>query len=68
MSAGMEETEETEEQSPLERYRELFYLNNDMAGLTETAEYGSKLITLSTCEYSRTNGRLVVAAKKIVEE
>ena len=33
-----------------------------------TAEYGDKLITLSTCEYSRTNGRLVVVAKKIVEE
>lgn len=33
-----------------------------------TAEYGDKLLTLSTCEYSRTNGRLVVVAKKIVEE
>lgn len=31
------------------------------------AEYGDKLITLSTCEYSATNGRLVVVAKKIVE-
>ena len=31
------------------------------------AEYGDKLITLSTCEYSRTNGRLVVVAKKIAE-
>lgn len=29
------------------------------------AEYGDKLITLSTCEYSRTNGRLVVVAKKV---
>ncbi len=29
------------------------------------AEYGDKLITLSTCEYSRTNGRMVVVAKKI---
>lgn len=29
------------------------------------AEYGDKLITLSTCEYSRTNGRLVVIAKKV---
>ena len=27
------------------------------------AEYGDKLITLSTCEYSRQNGRLVVVAK-----
>ena len=31
-----------------------------------TAEYGDKLITLSTCEYSRQNGRMVVVAKKIV--
>lgn len=29
-----------------------------------TAEYGDKLITLSTCEYSRDNGRMVVVAKK----
>ena len=32
-----------------------------------TAEYGDKLITLSTCEYSRNNSRLVVVAKRIVE-
>ncbi len=31
-----------------------------------TAEYGDKLITLSTCEYSHQNGRIVVVAKKIV--
>ena len=31
-----------------------------------TAEYGDKLITLSTCEYSRQDGRMVVVAKKIV--
>lgn len=30
-----------------------------------TAEYGDKLITLSTCEYSRTNGRMVVVAKLV---
>ena len=29
------------------------------------AEYGDKLITLSTCEYSRNNGRLVVVAKRV---
>lgn len=28
-----------------------------------TAEYGDKLLTLSTCEYSRTNGRMVIVAK-----
>ena len=32
-----------------------------------TAEYGDKLITLSTCEYSRKNGRMVVVAKLITE-
>ena len=31
-----------------------------------TAEYGDKLITLSTCEYSRTNGRMVIVAKLVV--
>lgn len=29
-----------------------------------TAEYGDTLITLSTCEYSQTDGRMVVVAKK----
>ena len=28
-----------------------------------TAEYGDKLLTLSTCEYSQRNGRMVVVAK-----
>lgn len=32
-----------------------------------SAEYGDKLITLSTCEYSNTNGRLVLVAKIIVD-
>ncbi|MCH5352861.1 MAG: class B sortase [Acutalibacter sp.] len=30
-----------------------------------STEYGEKLICLSTCEYSHTNGRLVVLAKKV---
>lgn len=30
-----------------------------------SAQYRDKLITLSTCEYSRTNGRLVVVAKRV---
>lgn len=30
-----------------------------------SAEYGDKLITLSTCEYSNTNGRLVLVAKRV---
>lgn len=32
-----------------------------------TPQYGDRLITLSTCEYSRTNGRLVVVARLINE-
>lgn len=30
-----------------------------------TAQYGDKLITLSTCEYSHNNGRFVIVAKRI---
>lgn len=37
----------------------------DMYETGVTAEYGDKLISLSTCEYSQTNGRLVVVAKRI---
>lgn len=33
----------------------------------ETAVYGDKLITLSTCEYSQEDGRLAVIAKKVVK-
>lgn len=29
------------------------------------AQYGDKFITLSTCDFSRTNGRLVVVAKRV---
>lgn len=32
----------------------------------KTAVYGDKLITLSTCEYSNENGRLVIVARKII--
>ena len=32
-----------------------------------TAVYGDKLITLSTCEYSNKNGRLVLVAKKVAD-
>ena len=31
----------------------------------KTAGYGDRLLMLSTCEYSRTNGRLVILARKI---
>ena len=34
----------------------------------KTAKYEDKLLTLSTCEYSAKNGRLVVVAKKITAE
>lgn len=32
-----------------------------------TAEYGDRLLTLSTCDYQETNGRFVVVAKRIEE-
>ena len=30
-----------------------------------SAVYGNQIITLTTCEYSQTNGRLVVVGKKV---
>ena len=33
--------------------------------IQSTASYGDQLMTLSTCEYSQKNGRLVVVAKKV---
>ena len=33
-----------------------------------TAEYGDRLLTLSTCDYQETNGRFVVVAKRIEED
>ncbi len=36
--------------------------------IATTAEFGDKLITLSTCEYTQTNGRFVVVAKLIQTE
>lgn len=44
----------------IKKCKELFY------GIEETAKYGDRLITLSTCEYSNKNGRLVVVARKVI--
>ncbi len=33
-----------------------------------TAQYGDRLLTLSTCDYQETDGRFVVVAKKVSEE
>lgn len=38
--------------------------SNSVYNIDETAEYGDKLITLCTCEYSQKNGRFIVVAKK----
>lgn len=54
-----ENTEEFDEY--IAKCKELALYNTGVS-----AEYGDKLITLSTCEYSRTNGRLVVVAKRVV--
>ena len=42
--------------------------NNQLYDTGVSADYGDKLITLSTCEYSNINGRLVVVAKRITGE
>lgn len=42
--------------------------NLSLYRINATVEYGDKLITLSTCEYSQTNGRFVVVAKLIESE
>lgn len=34
----------------------------------KTAQYGDQLLTLSTCEYTYRNGRLVVVARKVVDD
>ena len=39
--------------------------NVDLYDTGITPQYGDKLITLSTCEYSQKNGRLVVVARRI---
>lgn len=46
----------------IEEIRKLDYYDTGV-----DAEYGDKLITLSTCEYTLTNGRLVVVAKRVAE-
>lgn len=53
-------TSEADYNSFLEQCRELSFYNTE-----DTAKYREKLITLSTCEYSLNNGRMVVVAKKI---
>lgn len=44
----------------IEKCRELALYDTGVS-----AEYGDRLITLSTCEYSAQNGRLVVVAKRV---
>lgn len=38
--------------------------NKSLYFTEESVEYGDHLLTLSTCEYSQTNGRLIIIAKK----
>lgn len=52
-----------------EREFETFINKSKELSLYDTqkiAKYGDKLLTLSTCEYSQNNGRLVVVARKII--
>lgn len=73
-----DDTPVSEGEDVLAKYQELYLQNeedfNSYVGKCKelalydtgvTAEYGDRLITLSTCEYSAQNGRLVVVAKKV---
>ncbi|MBP3255637.1 MAG: class B sortase [Clostridia bacterium] len=53
-------TSEADYNSFVEQCQKLSFYNTE-----ESASYGDRLITLSTCEYSLNNGRMVVVAKKI---
>lgn len=53
-------TNEAEFNEYIEKCKKLALYDTKVA-----AKYGDKLITLSTCEYSKTNGRLVVVAKRV---
>lgn len=48
------------------------YVNNvkktSLYSIKTTAEYEDQLMTLSTCEYSQVNGRLVVVARKVMSD
>lgn len=52
--------DQTEFDSYVSRCRELSLYDTGVS-----AQYGDQLLTLSTCEYSRTDGRMVIVAKKI---
>jgi sortase B len=51
---------ETEFDAYISKCKNLSLYNTNIS-----AEYGDKLITLSTCEYSKENGRMVVVAKRV---
>ena len=56
----VEAEDEAEFDAYIDRIKQLSYYDTGV-----TAEHGDKLITLSTCEYTLTNGRLVVVAKRV---
>ena len=58
----VEAEDEEEFNTYINRIKKLSYYDTGV-----TAEYGDKLITLSTCEYTLTNGRFVVVAKRVSE-
>lgn len=49
-------------------YQINLYKNASFYDTGITPKYGDKLLTLSTCEYSNKNGRLVVVARKVDKE
>ena len=53
--------DEREFETFIKKCKELSFYNTE-----NNAEFGDKLITLVTCDYSVKNGRLVVIAKKVL--
>ena len=65
-NSGVYDFIDAEDEEAFDNYiKELEALKVYDTGVSLTRE--DKLITLSTCEYSQTNGRMVVIAKKITE-
>lgn len=53
-------TDANEFNNQINRYKTMSFYDTGI-----TPEFGDKLLTLSTCEYSKENGRLVVVARKV---
>ena len=55
--------DETVFNQQIQKYKQMAFYDTGV-----TPEFGDKLLTLSTCEYSNKNGRLVLVARKVEEK